>query len=86
MIMSLCTVPLFADITNRGRLDNAPSDFLTTLWVIIGIGLGGIIGFLFIYDILKNGFGKDKESNQMGCLSIILCLLGILFLVAMCSD
>ena len=85
MFVSFSSVPLFADMTNRGRLDSEPNDFSMIIMAIIGIGLGGFLAYALIGASIKDGF-KDKETNKWGCLSIILCILSLLVLVAMCSD
>ena len=42
--------------------------------------------YFFISDGIKNGVSKDKEWNKFGCGAVILCIIGLLFLVAMCSE
>lgn len=85
IVLFLNTTNLFADISNRGRLDsNGDSDFGVILMAITAIGIGGFIAYAFMADGIKNGF-KDKESNKLGCGAIIVAIVGLLFLVAMCS-
>lgn len=82
----LHTIQLFAsDMTSRGRISSGHNDFTGTIIAILAIGLGGFC-FFFISDGIKNGVSKDKEWNKFGCGAIILCILGLLFLVAMCSE
>lgn len=83
----LHTIQLFAsDMTSRGRISSGHNDFTGVIIAILAIGLGGIFAFFFISDGIKNGVSKDKEWNKFGCGAVILCILGLLFLVAMCSE
>lgn len=86
ILLFLNTVNLFADIGNRGRWEDntGTSDFGVFIVAIVAIGIGGLVGYVFIADGFKNGF-KDKESNKLGCGFIIAAIAGLLFLVAMCS-
>lgn len=86
IMLFLNTTNLFADISNRGRLDsNGGSDFSMILMAITAIGIGGFIVYAFMADGIKNGF-KDKESNKIGCWAFIAAIIGLIFLVAMCSN
>lgn len=79
----LHTIQLFAsDMTSHGRISN----FTGAIIAILAIGLGGIFAYFFISDSIKNGVSKDKEWNKFGCGAVILCIIGLLFLVAMCSE
>lgn len=81
----LNTTYIFADIGNRGRLDNSgTSNFGMSLWGLFAIIAGGFFAYCFIRDGLENGF-KDKELNKTGCMSIIGVIVGLLVLVSMCS-
>lgn len=83
----LHTIQLFAsDMTSRGRISSGHNDFTGTIIAILVIGLGGIFAYYFISDGIKNGVSKDKEWNKLGCGAVILCIIGLLFLVAMCSE
>lgn len=83
----LHTIQLFAsDMTSRGRISSGHNDFTGTIIAILAIGLGGIFAYFFIADGIKNGVSKDKEWNKFGCGAAILCIIGLLFLVAMCSE
>ena len=85
IILFFNTTHLFADIGNRGRWDNGgTSDFGMSLWALFGIIGGVFFAYCFIRDGLENGF-KDKELNKAGCMSIIVTIVGLLFLVSMCS-
>lgn len=78
------SVYLFADIGNRGRLDTPHSAFSDGLVAIAAIIVGGFFAFFLIGVSFQSKF-KDKEANKWGCLSIVLVILGVLFLVSMCS-
>ena len=83
----LHTIQLFAsDMTSHGRISNGHNDFTGAIIAILAIGLGGIFAYFFISDGIKNGVSKGKEWNKFGCGTIILCIIGLLFLVAMCSE
>lgn len=75
---------LFADIGNRGRLDTPHSAFSDGLAAITAIIVGAFFVFFFIGVGIQSKF-KDKEANIWGGLSIVLVILGVLFLVSMCS-
>lgn len=80
------TMQLFAsDMTGRGRISYGYNDFTGAIIAIIAIGLGGFFAYFFISDSIKNGISKDKEWNKLGCGAIILCIIGLLVLVAICS-
>lgn len=86
ILLFLYSVNLLADIGNRGRWEDngGTSDFGVYIMVIVAIGIGGLVGYAFIADGFKNGF-QDKESNKLGCWSIMAAIGGLIFLVAMCS-
>lgn len=86
IVLFLNTSNLFADISNRGRLDSdgTSDDLGLSLMGIGAIIIGGFIAYFFIRDGFENGF-KDKESNKIGCGAIIVAIVGLLVLVAMCS-
>lgn len=75
---------LFVDIGNCGRWDNGGIfNFGMFLWVFLGIIVGGFFVCIFIKNGLENGF-KDKELNKIGCMLIIVIIVGLLVLVFMC--
>lgn len=83
----LHAMQLFAnDMTGHGRISSGHNDFTGVIIAILAIGLGGIFAYFFISDGIKNGVSKDKEWNKFGCGAVILCILGLSFLVAMCSE
>lgn len=83
----LHAMQLFAnDMTGHGRISSGHNDFTGVIIAILAIGLGGIFAYFFISDGIKNGVSKDKEWNKFGCGAVILCILGLSFLVAMCSQ
>lgn len=86
ILLFLNSVNLFADIGNRGRWEDntGTSDFGVFIMAIVAIGIGGLVSYFFITDGFKNGF-KDKESNKLGCWSILAAIVGLIFLFAMCS-
>lgn len=83
----LHTMQLFAsDMTSRGRISSGHNDFTGFIIAILAIVVGGFFAYIFISDGIGNGVSKDKEWNKFGCGAVILCILGLLFLVAMCSE
>lgn len=86
IMLFLNTANLFADIGNRGRWEDSDgtSDFGIIIASIAAIIIGGILSYVFIANGMKDGF-KDKESNKLGCGFIIAAIVGLIFLVAMCS-
>ena len=83
----LHTIQLFAsDMTGHGRISSGHNDFTGVIIAILAIGLGGIFAYFFISDGIKNGVSQNKEWNKFGCGAIILCIIGLSFLVAMCSQ
>lgn len=82
IMLFLNTTNLFADIGSRGKWDNnGDSYFSVILMAITAVGVGGFFGYAII---AEKGF-KDKESNKIGCRFIIVAIIGLIFLVAMCS-
>lgn len=90
MIMSLCTVPLFADITNRGRYSdfsdssNKLDDLFMPIGAIILIVVGGFMAYLYISDNKK-----DKSTQEMGgwgCASFVVGVFVLILLIRSCAN
>lgn len=77
MIVLLSVVPIFAGTTHY---DVDPNSVFIMVSIAIG---GGIATYYFFSTGLKD---KDKEQYGCGCISFILCIVGVLSLMAMCSD
>ena len=82
MFVSLCAVPLFADITNRGRY----SDFsdsgskLDDLFMPVGAIIAIIIGGFMIYAYITDN-KKDKSTQEMGRWGCAAFTVGLFVLI-----
>ena len=85
LVLVMNSLNSFADIGGRGRIDSGgPSDITVILLGIVAIVVGGFLCFVFWGASSQDGF-KDKDSNKMGCASILAIIIGLLLLIGMCS-
>lgn len=72
-------VPIFAGATHYDVDPNS-------IFIMASMAIGGGIGIYYFFSTgSKDGF-KDKGQYGCGCISFILCIVGVLSLMAMCSD
>ena len=88
--MSLCAVPLFADITNRGRYSDFSDssskldDFFIPIGAIIAIVVGGFLIYAYITDNKKDK--STQEMGRWGCAAFIAGLFVLILLIRSCSN
>lgn len=82
IIMSLCAVPLFADITNRGRYSDFSdsSSNLDDLFIPVGAIIAIIVGGFLLYAYITDN-EKDKSAKEMGCWGCATFVVGFFVLI-----
>lgn len=84
-VLSFYSYQLIAAPEDHGRwysVDGGGSSFLDTLGVIIMCIIGLPVAFIFAKEWLS---GNLKEDNTMGCMSVAVIVVFVIFVLVKCS-